>query len=193
MAKMTSCNRLMLLIAALSTTRAFRPDPVAELQIRNNLSLYALAIDTKNFGLLADAFTQDVTAYLPLPPPNDVLHGLDSFQQALQNALGTIITQHTLSTTVVDFTSSNNANSTIYLVANYLGVGNNTGTTLQFYGKYLDQWRPANDTWKSFNRTLVFLVCSSSCYGNFGVERVSICHTFVLQADPIGNQALSQP
>ena len=35
---------------------------------------------------------------------------------------------------------SNGPTSTIYLVANYLGQGNNTGTILQFFGKYTDSW-----------------------------------------------------
>ena len=87
------------------SSAVFQPDPVADLQIRNKLSLYALALDTKNFGLLAEVFSANVTAYVPLPPPNDVLHGLPSLQKSFQSALGNIITQHTLSTTVIDFSS----------------------------------------------------------------------------------------
>lgn len=149
----------LFLVALVVRAEVVKPDPVAELQIRNNLSLYALALDTKNYGLLAKVFADNMTAYYPFLPPNNIVRGLGTFQKLLQAAIGDIVTQHTLSTTVIDFSSPSLANSTVYLVSNYIGVGNNTGTTLQFYGKYMDHWRSDIDTWKSFNRTLVFLVC----------------------------------
>ena len=95
----------LFLVALVVRAEIVKPDPVADLQIRNSLSLYALALDTKNFGLLANAFAENVTAYYPLPPPNNVVRGLSSFQKLLQAALGGIVTQHTLSTTVIELDS----------------------------------------------------------------------------------------
>lgn len=75
----------------------------AELQIRNKLSLYALAVDSKNFGLLAEVFAETAVASFGSPPPNDILHGLAAVQAFIKAQVKGIITQHTISTAVVDF------------------------------------------------------------------------------------------
>ena len=63
------------------------------------------------------------------------------------------------STAVVDEPNKKSGpNSTVYLVANYLGQGNNSGTLVGFYGKYTDLWTKERGEWKSKARTLTFFV-----------------------------------
>ncbi|KAL8784764.1 MAG: hypothetical protein Q9195_008900 [Heterodermia aff. obscurata] len=126
---------------------------LAELEIRQKISLYALAIDQKNFALLSDVFTPTAVANYP---PNSLVRGLPAIQAFLKTQLGDIVTQHTLSSTVVDFVNPRAPNSTAYLVAYYFGQGNLTGQTLSFYGRYRDQWEYRGGGWKTKARELVF-------------------------------------
>ena len=127
---------------------------LAELEIRQKISLYALAIDQKNFGLLSDVFTPNAVANYP----NSVVRGLPAIQTFLKAQLADIVTQHTISSTVVDFVNKRSPNSTSYLVAYYFGQGNLTGQTLSFYGRYLDQWEYRGGGWKTKSRELIFFV-----------------------------------
>ena len=128
---------------------------LAELEIRQKISLYALAIDQKNFGLLSDVFTPNAVANYP---PNNIITGLPAIQAFLKSQLADIVTQHTISSTVVDFVDKRFPNSTSYLVAYYFGQGNLTGQTLSFYGRYLDRWEFKDGGWRSRSRELVFFV-----------------------------------
>ena len=127
---------------------------LAELEIRQKISLYALAIDQKNFGLLSDVFTPNAVANYP----NRVVQGLPAIQTFLKAQLADIVTQHTISSTVVDFVNKRSPNSTSYLVAYSFGQGNLTGQTLNFYGRYLDQWEYRGGGWKTKSRELIFFV-----------------------------------
>ena len=133
-------------------------DTAVELQIRSTLSRYAIAVDTKNFGLLAEVFTQNAIADYSAPPPNNIYHGLPAIQEFLKASVNTAVTQHTISSTVVDFSNSLSPNSTAYVVANCLGQGNLTGQTLFIYGKYMDQWAYDSGSWKSKNRHFTLFV-----------------------------------
>lgn len=127
---------------------------LTDVQIREKISIYSLAIDTKNFALLSEVFAENITANFSLPPPNELIHGLAECQQVLKASLKDYVTQHTISTTVVDFTDETSPNSTAYLVANYFGKGNLTGQILGYYGTYEDTWAFESGSWKSSSRTL---------------------------------------
>ena len=129
-----------------------------DVQIRDKLSLYSIALDTKNFALLSEVLTVDVVANYGLPPPNTVVHGLAENQKVLKAAIDGFITQETISTTDVDFSHENSPNSTAYLVANYFGKGNLTGQLLSVYGKYEDSWSFEGGSWKIKNRVLSLFV-----------------------------------
>ena len=138
----------------------FPPLPSAkdELQIRNKLSLYTIALDTKSFTLLDQVFTPDVVIdYRALDA--SILYGLPVVKTYLVKSLTGFVTQHTLSSTVVEATDQKgNVNSTVYLVANYLGQGNLTGSAAYVYGRYLDAWTKQNGDWKSKTRILKLFV-----------------------------------
>ena len=130
----------------------------AELQIRNKLSLYAIAVDTKDFGLLTDFFTETAIANYSAPPPNDIYRGLPAIQEFLKVSVKDFVSQHAISSTLVDMTNEASPNSTAYVVASFLGQGNLTGQSLAFYGKYIDQWIYDSGSWKTRNRNFTLFV-----------------------------------
>lgn len=151
---------LPFLIASLPVTSAFISlrSPTDELQIRNKLSLYTIAIDTQNFALLDQIFIPDVVFDYQVPDTS-ILYGLPAVKTYLVKALTGFVTQHTLSTTVVEQTDlKGGVNSTAYLVANFLGQGNLTGSAAFVYGRYLDAWIKQKGQWRIKTRTLELLV-----------------------------------
>ena len=148
-------------VGFVSAVLSFKPSEsssLAKVEIRETISRYAIAIDSKNFGLLSDVFTQDAVVKYGLPPPNDTVKGLPAIQDLLRFELNNKVTQHTLSTTLIDFVDERSPNSTAYLVANYLGQGNLTGQFLGVYGRYLDNWVYQKGSWLIKERQLVLFV-----------------------------------
>lgn len=77
----------------------------------------------------------------------------------LESQLRGLVTQHAISTTVVDFSGTGTANSTAYLIATYLGQGTLAGQTLVYYGKYEDEWVcDEAGEWRCRNRVLASFV-----------------------------------
>ena len=97
-------------------------NPAIELQIRNTLSHYPLAIDGKNFPSLSLVFTQDVIANYSAPL--NVLTGLASVMSTLEASLAPVNTQHALSTQVVEILNGGTEAKTLtYVTATHFGVG----------------------------------------------------------------------
>lgn len=130
----------------------------AELQIRNKLALFAIAIDNKDFDLFGLIFTKNVVARFGLDPPQDVLRGLENVKNATKVAVDVIVTQNTVSTIFVNFTNLYEPTSISYLLGNYLGQGNLTNQTMNFYGKWIDKWAFEDGSWKIKERNLTYFV-----------------------------------
>lgn len=130
----------------------------AELQIRNKLALYAIALDNKDFDLFGLIFTKNFVARLGLDPPQDVLRGLEDVMNATKVSVDGIVTQHTISTIFVNFTNLDEPTSISYLLATYLGQGDLTNQTVTFYGKYDDKWAFEDGSWKSKEKDLTLFV-----------------------------------
>lgn len=141
----------------------------ADLEICDKIALYSIALDDKNFGLLEDVFTKNVTARLGVPKPGDVTRGRTNLKNGLKVILDSLATQHTDSTIFVNFTNLYELTSISYLVANYLGQGDLTNQTLVFYGKYSDKWAFEDGTWKSKERNLTFFVSPDTLAARIGV------------------------
>ena len=164
--RQASLSIMQLIVALIHLLRFDRPilshKPCAatatELQIRNKLSLYAIAVDTKDFGLLTNFFTEKAVANYSAPPPNDVYHGLPAIQEFLRVSVKDFVSQHAISSTVIDMTNEATPNSTTYVVASFLGQGNLTGQSLAIYGKYTDQWVYDSGSWKTKNRNFTLFV-----------------------------------
>ena len=102
-------------------------DLTAELQIRDTLSLYPLAIDGKNFAALDLVFTPDVVANYS--PPLNVLTPLANVITALNESLRPVTTQHLLGTQIIDVRpGACEARSLTYYTASHFG-------TRDFYGE----------------------------------------------------------
>lgn len=149
---------LLHLVTAVLTYPTTHLQGFIDVQIRDKLALYSIALDTKNFALLSEVLTADVEASYGLSPPNALVHGLAENQKVLKAAIDGYVTQETISSTVVDFIDENSPNSTAYLVANYFGKGNLTGQLLSVYGKYEDSWAFEEGSWKIKTRVLSFFV-----------------------------------
>lgn len=114
--------------------------PEFDLEIRNKLSLYAIHLDTKQFDLLDEIFTSDVVANYGLPGTAGIHNGLTAVKDFLRSNLPpNSITQHAITTIVIDFSDESTPVSTAYVAANYFGQGNLTYQAMAVYGVYLDK------------------------------------------------------
>ena len=127
-------------------------------QIQQTLNLFPLSVDTKNYSLLADIFTSDVTANFLI---GSVLHGLEAVQQQLETHLKGLVSHHSLTTqSVVVGENRDTASATSYLIANFFGQGDLARQVLTNYGQYADTLvrDPGTGGWKVNNRTLILTV-----------------------------------
>lgn len=134
-----------------------------DLEIRNKLSLYAIRLDTKEFGLLDEVFTADVVANYSLPGTAGTYYGLTAVEDFLKSNLPpNVVTQHAITTIVIDFSDESTPTSVSYVTANYFGQGNLTGQSVAIYGSFRDQWTSDGWSWKLKNRTFTYVVGHSS-------------------------------
>ena len=109
-------------------------DPTVQLQIRNTLALYPLAIDGKNFGALNRIFTSDVVANYSAPL--NVITGLLNLQAVLNASLFSVTTQHSFATQIIDVLEGNcKAKSITYFTATHFGQGDYYGQVSAFESK----------------------------------------------------------
>ncbi|KAF2133952.1 hypothetical protein P153DRAFT_381125 [Dothidotthia symphoricarpi CBS 119687] len=137
------------------------PSPLAYLSIRNTLSLYCEALDTKNFALLHSVFTPDVVANYPF---NTHMSGVEEISGAIQKRLGPILTSHNLTTQTIEFSKvdARRASARTYFVAVHFGQGPREGEMLQAFGRYVDELvcldgGDGGEEWRIEKRTVVFV------------------------------------
>jgi hypothetical protein len=137
-------------------------NPSDILAIKNTLSKYSIAVDSKDFenGLSA-VFTEDAIA--TYSSPIGVLNGLPTIIQSLSYYLTNVTTQHSLTTQVIDIVGNNEASSVTYVIATQFGIN---GTiygrlVITVFGKYEDKLRVDNGVWKIYNRNESYMVCIS--------------------------------
>lgn len=129
-------------------------------EIRNKLSLYAIRLDTKQFDF-SEIFTADVVANYGLPGTVGT-HGLIAVENFLKSNLPpNVVTQHAITTTVIDFSDESTPISVAYVTASYYGQGNLTGQTVAISASYRDQWTKDGGSWKLKNRTTSYVVSHS--------------------------------
>lgn len=117
------------------------------LSIKNTISLYCLALDTHDFDLLHKVFSKDVKAeYAAVSPQYPNIEGLDTFLERITSILNGKVTQHALSTQILDFeatgTDSWDCNAITYFTANtFFGLGRdgNKLDHVSVFGRYEDQ------------------------------------------------------
>ncbi|KIW02027.1 uncharacterized protein PV09_06533 [Verruconis gallopava] len=119
------------------------------LAIQNTISRYCIALDTRDFSLLKQVFTEDLRAdYSAVSPQNRDIRGLDSLIDKLMVILEGKVTQHALSTQTLDFVPANGrgagyeCRAVTYFTANTFVDENRTKEGLDHvtvYGRYEDQ------------------------------------------------------
>ena len=128
----------------------------ADVQIKNTLAKYPLSVDSKNYTILPELFTED--ALLASPPPTGNFYGIPAIIGFLTPALENTLTQHSYGTQFIDVVSEKEATAITYLTATFVGTGPKAGTELVNHGKYLDMLVYTPERWRVTNRTLVFMV-----------------------------------
>ena len=144
---------------------------VSQEQIRNTMAHYPLAIDGKNFAALDLVFTQNAVANYSAPL--GVLIGLPQIKAVIQQALAPVISQHALSTQVIEIEKGNRkARSVTYFTASQFGTGNKTGKVLYSYAQYQDSWvKVGDEEWRIYQRNLVYMVISKLGFANLFSSR----------------------
>ena len=126
--------------------------------IHSTLTLYARAIDTKDFGLLSSVFASNAVANYTGSLSN--LNGLPAIESGLQTAVAKIDTQHLLGSISIESIAHGDvvvANSTTYFQASLFGKGSLLGKVLYQYGYYADDLILVEDgQWRISRRELVF-------------------------------------
>ncbi|KAF2474569.1 uncharacterized protein BDR25DRAFT_254814 [Lindgomyces ingoldianus] len=137
------------------------------LAIRNVLSRYCEALDTKIFDLLDKVFVPGVVANYPF---NTDMKGVDTVRDAIIKRLGPIRTHHDLTTQTIIFgQDGKTANAVTYFIGNHLGQGPHQGKVLSAYGRYVDELvcfdakdgdyegvQGASGIWRIKRRTVLF-------------------------------------
>ncbi|KAF5875925.1 putative small subunit of phenylpropionate dioxygenase protein [Botrytis fragariae] len=138
-------------------------DHIATETIRNILSLYAFAIDGRNWQAFSRVFAPDARANYSEPLP--VLYGLKNITDAVAAQITQFSgTHHRYSTQYIAICSPTSAISITYLEASHFFLPHTSPAieddshTLFATGRYEDTWKKANGTWKIVNRNLVFIV-----------------------------------
>jgi hypothetical protein len=124
------------------------------LAIKNTLSSYCLALDTRDFSILKKVFTENMKAdYSAVSPLNKDIRGLDALIDKLMVILEGKITHHALSTQILDFVPASHDKSSTsstdyeckaitYFTANTFVDANRRNESLDHvtvYGRYEDR------------------------------------------------------
>ena len=134
---------ILLFFSLISFTASYQSVPSSEiqLQIRNKLSLYSLAVDRKDSSLYQQIFVQDVTANYYFPQFQSVTN-LASLEKYESDSVDMFAgTQYSITSTVIEQDAgSTGINSTAYFIGSCFGKDKNKGKSAQVIGYYVDQW-----------------------------------------------------
>ncbi|KAG8627194.1 hypothetical protein KVT40_004677 [Elsinoe batatas] len=130
------------------SSNGLAPDFLDYLAIKNTLSLYCVALDTKDYDLLHEVFTEDVEAFYPFAS----MRGISELSNRIGRRLAPATSQHALTTQHINFPPSQpttkkrsggkgptSASVMTYFTATHFGKGEWVGRTLTTYGKYIDE------------------------------------------------------
>ena len=123
--------------------------------INQGLSLYNIAIDTKNFTALDSVFAPDI---LGLVRPTGPIKSSSEYEDFLKSDLAPYNTHHTTTTVFVYNVGPTTAQSASYSQAIYFGTGKFLAQTVTFYERFNDVWTKSGEDWKIANRSLNIFV-----------------------------------
>ncbi|KAG7004480.1 hypothetical protein G7Y79_00025g057660 [Physcia stellaris] len=135
-------------------------DTDAIVAITQGLSLYGLALDTKNYSALSGAFTSNVNASVaPFP-----ITSLAQYESFLTSDLAPYKTQHVSDNVFAYDFINGTAKSISYQQAIYFGSGNLTGQVVTYYERFFDNWvkELSDGSWKIARRILTIFAVSGN-------------------------------
>lgn len=113
---------------------------------------YGLALDTRNWPLLATCFERDaVAAY---PGIGDDIVGYDAIEEACRTALTPLTRSHHLMGNVLPVLDGSGADVTTYLQAQHVLEGTPGGPNFIIAGCYRDRWVQRDEEWHIARREL---------------------------------------
>jgi len=110
------------------------PPSFAIVEIEQTLNRFSRSVDTHDYPLLNSVFAEDAIANFDDGAGD--LQGLLAIKTALQSGFTGTISQHSLSTQLVQVTSLQKASAISYLQGTFFGQGNLTGQIYTTYGQY---------------------------------------------------------
>ncbi|TID15250.1 hypothetical protein E2P81_ATG08316 [Venturia nashicola] len=135
----------------------YEPTAAVLNNIRNTLSNYCIALDTKEFALLHSVFTKDVVCdYTAVSPTNPSIVGIEKFLERIQIILKGRITQHALSTQRLEFSETRDegviCNAMTYFTANTFTTEEGGLNHVSVFGYYVDRLKEVDGKWLVFER-----------------------------------------
>lgn len=122
---------------------------LAEREIYRAVVRFARAMDERDWDVLRELTTGDVTADMGTGP----LEGVDAIIGVIRSYLDDCgPTQHLLGNVLIDV-EGDTARSRCYVSDMHLGQGDAAGKTFSTLGDYHDQWRRENGLWRMNHRT----------------------------------------
>ncbi|KAK5693333.1 hypothetical protein LTR17_025084 [Elasticomyces elasticus] len=113
------------------------PNPLDYFEIKNTISRYCLALDTKDFELLKQVFTDDVDTIYPFGGQRK---GVQSVADAIQKRLSPVASQHALTTQQIEVAADGkSASAMTYFTGVHFGKGKWDGKEVTAWGRYDDQ------------------------------------------------------
>ena len=133
-----------------------RSDGSALALIRNNVDLYFVLIDRKNFQALDKVFTPDASPVGLAGPDSGFPNNLTGIELFLKTALDDTTTLHYSDTQYVELSpAGDTATSVTYVQAVYFAKDVNvTGQIYTYYEQYFDDFILIGDQWLSQNKSI---------------------------------------
>ncbi|RDI81530.1 hypothetical protein Vi05172_g8475 [Venturia inaequalis] len=137
----------------------YEPTAAVLNNIRNTISNYCIALDTKQFPLLHSVFTKDVVCdYTAVSPTNPSITGIEKFLERIQIILEGRITQHALSTQRLEVVGNEDegvmCNAMTYFTANTFTTEEGALNHVSVFGYYVDRLREVDGKWLIFERNV---------------------------------------
>ena len=130
------CSNLLMLMFGLPVIAIAYSESstIAEVEIENTLNLFSYYVDTHNYAMLSLVFSSDAVA--DFATSAGYIKGLNSIQQGLEVTLGGTVSQHALSTYIINVVDEDRRKATAisYLQGTIFGQANLTGQYLTTYG-----------------------------------------------------------
>lgn len=127
--------------------------------IRNCIARYSIGIDLRNWDTFDQAFLENVKGHFP--EPIGTIEGITALRAKVQSMVGTLQTQHALSTQLIELTGETTAEATTYGRAVHFGVGEDQGKEVTAWGMYQDKLVKAvfdgREDWRISERKVIFM------------------------------------